>query len=98
MLVNCDTGAIYYINGALEFDSELLPTGTTFSAIINGFGVCVTYVEKSVQSPNAYITAITAVFVDGCDTCTYVPPTPTPTITPTKTPFPTPTPSATPLY
>ena len=95
-LVNCETGEIYYISGALLNDiGEPILTGNTISAIINGNGVCATYIENSMVSPNAVLSVITDVESD-CNTCVFIPPTPTPTPTPTHTPTPSITPTITP--
>lgn len=94
-LINCDTGEIYYITGAISSGGTPITTGTTISAVINGVGMCVTYVEDSQSSPNATFNVLTDISVD-CNTCVFVPPTPTPTNTPSKTPTRTPEPTQTP--
>lgn len=94
-LINCDTGEIYYITGAISSGGTPITTGTTISAVINGVGMCVTYVEDSQSSPTATFNVLTDISVD-CNTCVFVPPTPTPTNTPSKTPTRTPEPTQTP--
>ncbi len=94
VLRDCQSSVEYVVNGTIPFS-----TGATFNAIINGVGVCVTYV-RDVFSPGIdYLLTIQSGNFFNCDFCIpLVTPTqtPTPSITPTISPTISITPSTTP--
>lgn len=94
LLIDCTTGNNYIISNSLPFN-----TGATFNAIIDGKGVCVTYVSDLFGSPINTLEEIQSGNLLECLNCVPIPSqtsTPTYTPTPTLTPTVSVTPSLTP--
>jgi hypothetical protein len=83
LLVDCNDPFQYVVSDPVPFN-----TGATFSAIIDGNPVCVTYSADTFAPPTAKLDSIESGNLFNCYWCTpaYSPtPTPTPTVTPTPT-------------
>jgi hypothetical protein len=98
-LIDCTSGAIYYVDDLLLSGGTPIQTGTTFvgnfnfSAGTTGL-TAVTYVRELQGSSTITFNYIVSQLVN-CNSYSATPtPTPTTTITPTVTPTPTPTPSS----
>lgn len=85
-LVDCNNGEVYYVTDPLEIAEITIDTGLVIYLSINGNDTCVTYEGPSNISSNAKIDLIYN-WMNTCDDCDMV--TPTPTSTPTSTPTPT---------
>lgn len=93
LLIDCNTSRSYYTDSKLTYNGNKISTGQTFTTIINGQSVCVTYLENSPNTPDTVIPFITGILTD-CSVCTTteaLTPTATPTVTITPTPTITPT-------
>ena len=94
LLTDCTTGNNYIISSSLPFN-----TGATFNAIIDGKGVCVTYISDLFGAPINTLEEIQSGNLLECLNCVPIPSqtsTPTYTPTPTFTPTVSVTPSLTP--
>ena len=83
LLIDCLDPLSYVVSEPVPFN-----TGATFSAIIDGNPVCVTYSSDTFAPPTAKLDSIESGNLFNCSFCTpaYSPtPTPTPTVTPTPT-------------
>jgi uncharacterized delta-60 repeat protein len=85
LLTDCKSGKNYIVSSSIPFN-----TGATFNAIIDGNGVCVTYVSDFFGSPLNKLEEIQSGNLIECLNCV---PIPSQTSTPTYTPTPTLTPS-----
>ena len=82
-LLDCDGYNKYLVSEEIPFN-----TGSTFSVIINGKSVCVTYNSDVLNAPTHTLESIESGNLFDCKFCISVPtatPTPTPTVTPTTT-------------
>jgi uncharacterized delta-60 repeat protein len=85
LLTDCTTGKNYIVSSSLPFN-----TGATFNAIIDGKGVCVTYVSDFFGAPLNKLEEIQSGNLIECLNCV---PVPSQTSTPANTPTPTLTPT-----
>jgi uncharacterized delta-60 repeat protein len=94
LLLDCSSGRNYIISNTLPFN-----TGATFNAIVDGAGVCVTYISDFFGPPTNILEEIQSGNLLDCINCVPVPSqtsTPTYTMTPSVTPSFSVTPSLTP--
>ena len=100
-LKDCETGLLYYVSEPIEYNNNIVSTGTTIQASLNSVVKCLTYQRDiNTGSATAYLGDVLSTGTT-CASCGITPtPTPTPTVTPTITPTMTvtPTPSAQPNY
>jgi hypothetical protein len=99
-ITDCETNETYYVSQGIRTSSnDIVTTGETFSAYVDGVYRCFTYVGiKYNQSPTLTLNTINNSY-SACTNCLNAlspTPTPTPTVTPTKTVTPTVSPSITP--
>jgi len=90
VLTDCSTSVNYYVSQTVPFN-----TGATFNAIIDGVGVCVTYVNNIAAASTNNLQSIQSGNLFNCTFCNPLL-TPTPTNTQTQTPTNSPTISVTP--
>ena len=90
LLLNCSNGNSYIVKETIPFN-----TGSTFNAIINGEGLCVTYISDIFAPTTASLELIQSGNLFDCLNCIPLPSV-TPTATVTRTPSQTPTISLTP--
>lgn len=97
VLVDCQTGEIFYVTNGLVFENIPVVIGMTMLADINGVMRCVTYTSDNDNiSSNANVGSITQIY-SICSNCNTIPtPTPTITSTPSQTPTTTTTLTSTP--
>lgn len=82
LLTDCNNPLSYIVSDPVPFN-----TGATFSAIIDGNPVCVTYSEDTFSPPTSKLDSIESGNLFNCTFCTPAfSPTPTPTMTVTPTP------------
>lgn len=82
LLTDCNNPLSYIVSDPVPFN-----TGATFSAIIDGNPVCVTYSADTFSPPTAKLDSIESGNLFNCTWCTPAySPTPTPTMTVTPTP------------
>jgi len=97
---DCDTNEIYFVNQGIRTESnDIVLTGETFSARVNGVLRCFTYEGINYdQSPTLTLNTIVQSYSSctECNNTTTPTPTPTKTVTPTKSVTPTPTPTISP--